>query len=250
MAGKYRVGMAGQSTLPPLPEDWHRALAVVAHPDDMEYGASMAVARWTAQGKYVSYTLATSGEAGIDSLAPDEAGPLRRIEQRQACTAVGVDDLEFLDHPDGTIEGGLDLRRDLARAIRRHRPEVLVSINHRLTFGASALNMADHRVLGLALLDAARDAGNRWIFPELLDEGHDPWSGVRLVAFGGSPEPTHAVDVTGYLDQGVASLSAHRAYIENLGRHFDPRAFLAEIAEYGGRQAGSEHGVTFEVLDV
>src|SRR5690606_19871556 len=159
--------------------------AVVAHPDDMEYGASMAVARWTDQGKQVGYVLVTRGEAGIDSMAPDEAGPLREGEQRAACEAVGVASLEFLGHRDGVVEGGLDLRRDLARAIRRHRPEIIVSINFRLTFGPSMFNMADHRVVGMAVLDAARDAGNRWIFPELLDEGLEPWSGVRHVAFSG-----------------------------------------------------------------
>lgn len=242
--------MTEPPTLPPLPEDWNSALAVVAHPDDMEYGGSMAVARWTSQGKFVAYTLATSGEAGIDSIPPEEAGPLRRAEQRAACASVGVQDVEFLGHRDGVLEGGLALRRDLARSIRVHRPDLLVSINHRLTFGASALNMSDHRVLGLALLDAARDAGNRWIFPELTDEGHDPWAGVRMVAFGGSPEPTHSVDVTGHLDRGVASLSSHRAYIDNLGVDFDVREFLTNLAEYGGAQAGTDHGVSFEVIDV
>jgi LmbE family N-acetylglucosaminyl deacetylase len=242
--------MAEPTTLPLLPEDWERALAIVAHPDDMEYGGSMAVARWTAQGKQVVYALATSGEAGIDAIDPAEAGPLREQEQRAACAAVGVDTVEFLGHRDGVVEGGLGLRRDLARAIRRHRPDVIVSINYRLTFGASAFNMADHRVVGLAALDAARDAGNRWIFPELLDEGLAPWSGVRLVAFGGSPEPTHAVDVTGFVDRGVASLEAHAVYIENLGTDFEPSSFLTGIAAAGGPSAGTEHAVTFEVLDV
>lgn len=239
-----------EPTLPPLTEDWERALAVVAHPDDMEYGASMAVARWTDQGKQVGYVLVTRGEAGIDSMAPDEAGPLREGEQRAACEAVGVASLEFLGHRDGVVEGGLDLRRDLARAIRRHRPEIIVSINFRLTFGPSMFNMADHRVVGMAVLDAARDAGNRWIFPELLDEGLEPWSGVRHVAFSGSPQPTHAVDVAGYVDAGIASLEAHRVYIDNLGTGFDPRSFLTEIAEGGGQLAGTEHAVAFEVLDL
>jgi len=53
----------------PMPEDWNRAVAVVAHPDDLEYGAASAVARWTAQGKHVSYLLATRGEAGIAGMA-------------------------------------------------------------------------------------------------------------------------------------------------------------------------------------
>ena len=103
-------------SLPPMPEDWDRALAVVAHPDDMEYGAAAAVARWTGQGKWVGYVLVSDGEAGIQAMDPAQAGPLRRDEQRAGCAAVGVDDVEFLGHPDGAIVEGLDLRADLAAA--------------------------------------------------------------------------------------------------------------------------------------
>src|SRR4051812_18916265 len=104
-----------------MPEDWQRALAIVAHPDDLEYGASSAIARWTAQGRSVTYLLASRGEAGIDSIPPEESGPLRAGEQIAAAAEVGVDVVEFLDHPDGVIEYGVPLRRDLAAAIRRHR---------------------------------------------------------------------------------------------------------------------------------
>ncbi len=69
--------------LEPIPENWDTALAVVAPPDDLEYGAASAVARWTAQGKRITYLLLTRGEAGIDSIAPEEAGPLREAEQRR-----------------------------------------------------------------------------------------------------------------------------------------------------------------------
>jgi LmbE family N-acetylglucosaminyl deacetylase len=111
----------------PMPEDWQRALAVVAHPDDLEYGGAAAVARWTADGRTVTYLLATRGEAGIDSLPPAECGPLREAEQRAAAAAVGVEVVEFL------VEYGVPLRRDLAAAIRRHRPELVVTTNHRET---------------------------------------------------------------------------------------------------------------------
>src|SRR4051812_34197191 len=112
-------------TLPALPENWQRCLAVAAHPDDIEYGTASAIARWTAQGKQVTYLLATRGEAGIDGMHPDQAGPLREAEERAGAAEVGVDAVEFLDHRDGTIEGGPALRRDIVRAIRRHRPEVV-----------------------------------------------------------------------------------------------------------------------------
>ena len=151
--------------LEPFPEDWTRGLAVVAHPDDMEYGAAAAVARWTAQGKHVGYVLVTDGEAGIVDLAPDEVGPVRRDEQRRSCAAVGVDDLEFLGHPDGAVVEGLELRAELAEVLRRHRPEVVLSINFRDSWGGPSWNHADHRAVGRSLLDAVRDAANPWVFP-------------------------------------------------------------------------------------
>src|SRR5215210_6437547 len=126
-----------------MPEDWGRGLAIVAHPDDMEYGASAAVAAWTDAGKSVAYVLVTRGEAGIAGMSPAEAGPLRVDEQRAACDAVGVGSLEFLDHADGVIEYGPRLRRDLAAAIRRHRPELVVTLSHRERFPGGGWNMAD-----------------------------------------------------------------------------------------------------------
>ena len=116
--------------------DW-ACLAIVPHPDDMEYGASAAVAAWTGRRQAVAYVLVTRGEAGHRRHRPAEAGRSGSAEQRAACDAVGVESLEFLDHPDGTIEYGIPLRRDLAAAIRRHRPELVVTLNHRETSRAA-----------------------------------------------------------------------------------------------------------------
>ncbi|MBT8241184.1 MAG: PIG-L family deacetylase, partial [Acidimicrobiia bacterium] len=87
--------------LEPVPEDWTRGLAVVAHPDDMEYGAAAAIARWTSQGKEFAYVLVSDGEAGIATMPPETVGPIRREEQRASCAVVGVDTVEFLGWPDG-----------------------------------------------------------------------------------------------------------------------------------------------------
>src|SRR5215475_5383443 len=119
----------------PMPEDWTSAVAVVAHPDDLEYGAASAVARWTRQGKHVSYVLVTSGEAGIAGREPAEVGPLREEEERRSAALVGVTDLLFLGHPDGMIEYSLTLRRDLARALRQLQPEVVITMSFDLTWG-------------------------------------------------------------------------------------------------------------------
>lgn len=189
-----------------VPEDWQRGLVIVAHPDDIEYGAAAAVARWTEQGKDIRYVLATSGEAGIAGLPPAESGPLREAEEIAAAATVGVREVEFLGHPDGRLEYGLPLRRDLAAAIRRHRPEMVILLHFGDTWGPGYLNSADHRAVGRAGLDAVADAGNEWIFPELADLA--PWT-ARWAAVTG-PGPTHAVDVTDTIDRAIASLSEHR----------------------------------------
>ena len=233
--------------LEPVPEDWSRALAVVAHPDDLEYGAAAAIARWTHQGKWVGYVLATSGEAGIDALAPAESARVRQAEQRRSAAVVGVRTVEFLAHPDGLVEASIALRRDLAVAIRRHRPDVVVSINYR-DHWPGGFNHADHRVVGIALLDAVRDAANRWVF---AGAGREPWAGVRFAVFGGSSEATHFVDVTPTIDRGVASLREHAQYLEHLGEGTlgkDPDRFLREMATQAGAVCGVECATTFELV--
>ena len=196
----------------PIPEDWSRAMAVVAHPDDLEYGAASAIARWTMSGRSIGYVIVTDGEAGIDALPPTEAAVLRQKEQLASAEIVGVDDVSFLHCRDGVVEYGLALRRDIVRHIRRFRPDVLLTASPELTVGMGRgrhfLNQADHRAVGIAVLDAARDAGNRWIFPELLDEDLQPWAGVTDVYLMGALEPTHAVDVTDTLPAG-ATHSGH-----------------------------------------
>ena len=232
-----------------LPEGWERCLVVAAHPDDIEYGAASAVARWTAQGKQVAYLLATRGEAGIDTMHPDEAGPLREAEERAGAREVGVEVVEFLDHRDGIVEYGPALRRDIVRAIRRHRSEVIVSGAFTVRMVGGIINQADHRAVGLASLDAARDAGNRWIFPELACEGLEPWGGVRYVCFGGAEQPTHGVDVTGEpLRRGIASLAAHVEYTKALGPGaFEPGPFLTWAARMAGPAIGVESAALFDV---
>src|SRR4051812_16183407 len=116
--------------LPPVREDWQRALCVAAHPDDLEYGLACAVARWTGQGKQVTYLLATRGEAGIDKMDPSEVGVIREEEERVGARAVGVDVVDFLDYRDGVVEYGIPLRRDITRAIRRHQPEIIFTSSY------------------------------------------------------------------------------------------------------------------------
>jgi LmbE family N-acetylglucosaminyl deacetylase len=241
--------MSAPSLVPPLPSDaFSRVLCVVAHPDDVEYGTSSAVAAWTAAGVDVAYLLLTRGEAGMDASPPDATRELRTREQVQAGTEVGVDDITFLDHPDGVLEHGLPIRRDIARVIRRYRPDAVVVGSWEVEFVAG-LNQADHRVAGLAAVDAVRDAGNRWVFPELLDEGLEPHA-VRWLLVGGDSRPTHGVDVTGEpLERGIASLEAHGQYLAGIPGHPPPRPMITGITALQGRAMGVRHAVLFRAFD-
>jgi len=232
-----------------LSEDWDRALCIVAHPDDMEFGAAAAVARWTGQGKDIAYCMVTSGEAGIDGMEPEQCRTVREAEQIASAQVVGVNVVDFLGWTDGIVEYGVPLRRALAQVVRRAQPDIVITGNFRDTWGGRNLNQADHIAVGKAVVDAVRDAGNRWIFPEQLTGGLQPWGGVREVWAFGSPQAGHAVDTTDTFDAGVASLEAHAAYIEGLGwENFDPREFLEGMARPAGSRLGVPMAAPFEVF--
>jgi LmbE family N-acetylglucosaminyl deacetylase len=232
-----------------LDESWERALCVVAHPDDLEFGAAAAVARWTGQGKVVTYSMVTSGEAGIDGMDPEQCREVREEEQRQSAAVVGVDTVDFLGQPDGVLEYGVALRKVIAASVRRHRPEIVITGNFRDTWGGANLNQADHIATGRAVVDAVRDAGNRWIFNDQVTGGLEPWGGVREVWAFGSPQSTHGVDTTETFDAGVTSLEAHKAYIDGLGwEHFDAREFLEGMARATGQRMGVAFAAPFEVF--
>ncbi len=234
----------------PLDGSFASVLCVVAHPDDIEYGTAAAVHRWVGEGATVTYFLLTRGEAGIDTMAPDEAARVREEEERESARRVGVETVDFGDHRDGAIEYGVPLRRDIARAIRRHRPELVVAQTWGERFGGGMVNQADHRAVGLATLDAVADAGNRWLHTDLTDEGLEPWGGVTAIAVAGSATPTHFVDVSGeHFEASVHSLEAHEAYNAALPPEFPtPRQLLGMILGGGGQAAGVEHAALFDVI--
>jgi LmbE family N-acetylglucosaminyl deacetylase len=236
--------------LPALPDaSFRRVLCVVAHPDDVEYGTSAAVAAWTARGVDVAYLLLTRGEAGMDASPPERTAALRTDEEVAAAAAVGVTRVEFLDHPDGVLQYNLDLRRDIARSIRSFRPDVVIVGSWEVeVFGT--LNQADHRVAGLAAVDAVRDAANRWVFPELLQQDLQPWA-VRWLLVAGDDRPTHGVDITGEpLDRGIASLEAHGQYLAGIPGHPAPKDLIPEFTALAGRAMGVPNAVVFRVWDL
>jgi LmbE family N-acetylglucosaminyl deacetylase len=188
-----------------------RALVVCAHPDDVDFGAAGTVAALVRAGCSVSYCLVTSGDAGDDDLtrSAEELRELREAEQRAAAAAVGVEDLTFLRHPDGMVVADLALRRDLARVIRRCRPELVICQSPVRILERIFASHPDHLAAGEATLCAVYpDARNPRAFPELLEEGHAPHT-VPQVWLMAHPEPDLMVDVTETFADKMAALRAH-----------------------------------------
>ena len=238
--------------MPALPEDWDRCLAVAAHPDDIEYGTASAVARWTAQGKTVTYLLATRGEAGIDSMIAERGRAAARGRRSgPGRPEVGVDVVEFLDHRDGVVEYSTALRRDIARAIRRHRPEVIVSGAFTIRMIGGMTNQADHRAVGLAALDAARDAGNRWIFPELDRRGTGAVGRrpLRLLRRRRAPEPRRRHHRGAAPARHRLAGRARRIH-QGPGRRRPRAGAVPDLdgAGMGGPALGVQHAVLFDVF--
>ena len=241
--------MIDTPALEPLDESsFQTVLCVAAHPDDLEYGTAAAIDKWVKAGKTVTYVLATSGEAGIDTMRPEQAGPVREAEERAGAALVGVEVVTFLGFRDGVVEPDLDLRRAITREIRIRRPDLLVTLTHAESFASGRVNQADHRHVGLAAIDASAAAGNRWIFPELVEEGHAPWQVGRILVIA-DPDSSHWVNVTGHYDAAVASLSAHEAYNEALPSDFPKTPELLQMVLGGaGTALGVEHALTGRLI--
>jgi LmbE family N-acetylglucosaminyl deacetylase len=233
---------------PPL-ADVSRVLAVFAHPDDIDFGAAGTVATWVDAGIEVTYLLITRGDAGGFDDTPREDMPLlREQEQRAAAAEVGVHRVEFLDgYADGTLTPTLALRRDITAAIRRHRPDrVLTSSPLRRWERLAGPSHPDHLAAGEATTCAVYpDSRNPFAFPELLAEGLEPWV-VREIWYAGGPAPDHAVDITDQLPRKIAALRAHRSQTA----HFDVEQWLRDRLTTVAEAAGLPDGRLAEAFTV
>jgi LmbE family N-acetylglucosaminyl deacetylase len=204
-------------------QDVQRALCVMAHPDDVDFGSAGTVARWVDEGIEVAYLVVTRGDAGgFDETPRHEMPVLREAEQRAAAAAVGVKQVRFLDgYGDGTLTATLGLRRDIAAEIRRFRPDrILTNSPLRRWDRLPGPSHPDHLAVGEATTCAVYpDARNPFAFPDLLrDYGLQPWT-VREIWYTGGPAPDHLVDVTDTYPRKLAALRAHEtqtAHLESL----------------------------------
>ena len=186
-----------------------RALAITAHPDDVDFGSAGTVAQWTDAGIEVSYCVITNGDAGgFDPAVPrDQIGAIRQEEQRKAAAEVGVSDVRFLGYVDGRLEVGLDLRRDIARVIREVRPQRVLCQSPERNMIRIPASHPDHLAAGEAALCAVYpDARNPFAFPDLADL--EAWS-VTEVWVMGREVSNRWIDITSTFDRKMAALHAH-----------------------------------------
>ena len=206
---------------PPTIPEGNRVLVVMAHPDDAEFGCGGTIAKWAAAGKEINYLLCTSGDKGSNdpSVSPVKLAQLRRQEQLNAAHALGAHDVAFLSYEDGTLQNTLALRRDIAREIRRYKPDAVICQDPTMRFGGNRyLNHPDHRAAGDACLDAIYpSARDLHVFPELLLEGLEPHK-VREVFMSTMQSPDIWIDVSDCFERKLEGLRQHTSQV---GARFD-----------------------------
>jgi LmbE family N-acetylglucosaminyl deacetylase len=218
-----------------------RVLVVMAHPDDVDFGAGGTVAAWVDEGTEVAYCIVTDGDAGghDPSVPRDEIPAIRRAEQTAAAKELGVSDLVWLGYPDGQVMVSLALRRDIARAIRQVRPQRVVCPSAERYYARVFASHPDHLAVGEATLCAVYpDARNPFAFPELAAEGLEAHIVDEVWVVGG-PDPDTYVDVTDTFDKKVAALRAHGS---QTGRMEDLAGFLRMWLEATAARGGLAEG--------
>ena len=217
-----------------------RAMVIVAHPDDIEFGCAGTVARWVQDGAEVCYVLCTSGDVGIAEagMTKARAAEVREAEQVAAAAVVGVKEVVFLREPDGLLENTIALRKKLVREIRRFKPEVVITEDPTLYWSDSGdgqrINHPDHRAAGGAALDAIFPAaGQPNLFEELAEEGFTAHK-VRKVYVRDYYQGTSFVDVSGTIELQIAALKQHVSQIGAWEPAPSMREWAAATAKRGG----------------
>ena len=196
-----------------------RGMVVMAHADDAEFGCSGTVAKWCHEGWEVVYVLCTDGSKGSSDrdMTQEQLSRTRKEEQIEAGKVLGLKDVVVLDHEDSMLQPTLDLRRDITREIRRHRPDVLICPYPMRTFEGGGVGHPDHMAAGEAALSAVYPtARDHMTFPELLEEGLEPHK-VAEVWIISHPEPDLWIDVTDHVETAARALQSHVSQIGGRG---------------------------------
>ena len=217
---------------PPLGADGPLTLmAIMAHPDDIDFGSAGSIAKWCAEGWTVYYVLATSGDKGThDDLSRQELAAMREEEQRAAARVLGVKDVVFLGYPDGFVSVTAELRGEIVRLLRKYKPDVV------LTFDGfrPSFNHNDHRNIGIATRDAIYPAvRDHLYFAEHAAEGLEAHR-VNEMLLVGSTAPDYFVDVSDYIETKVDAMLCHASQIST----YDRDELLKRMRERGRRRGG------------
>lgn len=196
-----------------------RILGVFAHPDDPEFFAGATFARWAANGAEITFLMATSGDKGSSDpeMTHERLMEIREEEERRAAAVLGVKEVIFLRYRDGELEPSLQLRRDIVRAIRQKKPDIVVTTDPTAWYSESSINHPDHRAIGEATLAAVYPtARDRLNFLELeRDEGLDVHK-TSMLYIAGTPRPNKKVDVTDYIETQINALREHKSQIKDM----------------------------------
>jgi LmbE family N-acetylglucosaminyl deacetylase len=224
----------------PVPQT---ALAIGAHPDDIEFGAGATLARWTSAGCRIHHLVLTDGSKGSWDPTEDTAQLVasRRDEQRQASRLLGgTGAVTFLDWPDGELEAGLRQRWEVAACIRRVRPDVILGHDPWKRYRLHP----DHRAAGFLLTDGVVAARDPHFFPELADSPHRP----SAILLWEADEVNHVEHTDSrWVDRKIEALLAHRSQLRSTMAVDDPddepaRRAFAERAHSQVVATGAEHG--------
>lgn len=226
-----------------------RVLIVTAHPDDMEFASAGTVAAWADAGAEITVCLGTDGTAGTQDrgLMGKKLHDVRLAETEAAAQVLGVKEVTWLGYRDGYVEYTLDLKRDIARAFRKYRPHRFVVMDPTPTIEDRFINHPDHRAIGQASLDVAMTSGTTpGIFPELLEEGFEPWRGLRELWIAGPGGGPRIVDISATIDRKIESLLCHKSQV---GERADAIAsWVRESTAELGKASGFAHAESFRVI--
>lgn len=195
-------------------------LVILAHPDDPEFFCGATLAKWARRGHHITYLLLTRGDKGFHDttsadMTPEKLIALREVEQKNAAKVIGAENVHFMDNKDGYLVPDLDLRRDVVREIRLHKPDILVTCDPQTLFAAYGINHPDHRAAGQVVLDAMFPAsGNKAFFHELVEEGFEPHM-PKEVWCSLTTQPNTTVDVTDTWDVKLKAILEHKTQVQD-----------------------------------
>lgn len=226
-----------------------RALVVSAHPDDIEFGCAGTLARWADQGAAITLCIVTDGSTGTQErdLMGENLAAMRRGESERAAEIMGATTVEWLGYRDGYVEYTLDLRKDIARQFRVHRPHRYIVMEPAPTIENRFVNHPDHRAVALASLDVVLTAGTTpGHFPELLEEGVEPWRGLRELWIMGPGNKPVGIDISDYIDRKIAALMCHESQVGSDAEQIG--GFVRDFASELGKPFGYDYAESFDVI--